>query len=343
MTDNHATSRRPTIRDVAAKAGVSKSLVSLVYSDPSAVGEVRRQRVLKAAGELGFTPNFLARSLAATSGHFIGILVANLHNPLFAELVDLIRLELDTMGEYALLTSATLPSPDGPPVIDQRTMRSLMDLHPKSVLVVGSIPDFGVLNEIPREVPVVVAAAIPQGFPRASVVRTNDAAGVLLAVRHLAEQGHQRIAHISGRSGPVSEARKLGYLAAMRACGLGRYARVEEIAGDLESQGYEVAKRLLRSTRRPTAIVAFNDLLAIGALDAVTDWVRAGGDPIAVTGYDNTFLAGLHRYSLTTLDADNLAIARKAAELLVHPPKARSRGSEFLLDPTLIVRSSSTV
>ena len=343
MSDNRSSSRRPTIRDVAAHAGVSKSLVSLVFSDPSTVSEVRRQRVLDAAAELGFTPNFLARALATTSGHFVGILAANLHNPLFAEMVDLVRLELNAIGEYALLTSATLPSVDGTPVIDERTVRSLMDLHPKSVLVVGSIPDFSVLGAIPADIPIVVAAAIPQDFPRASVVRTNDAEGMRLAVRHLAEQGHKRIVHISGRTGPVAEARSLGYLAAMRALGLERFARVEEITGDLETQGYEVTKRILRSPRRPTAIAAFNDLLAIGALDAVTEWVQAGGEPIAVTGYDNTFLAGLRRYSLTTLDAGNLAIARQATSLLMDPLRSRSRGAQHLLDPTLVVRSSSTV
>ncbi len=343
MDDIRSSSRRPTIRDVAAQAGVSKSLVSLVFSDPSAVSEARRQRVLAAATELGFTPNFLARALATTNGHFVGILAANLHNPLFAEIVDLVRLELSAVGEYALLTSATLPAADGLSVVDQRTVRSLMDLRPKSVLVVGSIPDFSALSAIPPDIPIVVAAAIPQDFPQASVVRTNDAVGMRLAVGHLAEQGHKRITHISGRTGPVAEARSNGYLTAMRALGLERHARVEEITGDLETQGYEVTKRLLRSPRRPTAIAAFNDLLAIGALDAVTEWVQAGGEPIAVTGYDNTFLAGLRRYSLTTLDAGNLAIARQASNLLMNPPRSGTRGAQHLLNPTLVVRGSSTV
>ena len=95
--------KRPTIRDVAAKAGVSKSLVSLVYSAPQTVSEYRKQLVMKAADELGFSPNFLARSLAAETGTFIGILVADLHNPLFAQIVDQVRSALEAKGAPQVL------------------------------------------------------------------------------------------------------------------------------------------------------------------------------------------------------------------------------------------------
>ena len=88
------TTKRPTIRDVAAEAGVSKSLVSLVYSSPNSVSEKRKEKILEAAEKLGYAPNFLARSLAADSGTFVAILVADLHNPLFAEIADQVRVRL---------------------------------------------------------------------------------------------------------------------------------------------------------------------------------------------------------------------------------------------------------
>jgi DNA-binding LacI/PurR family transcriptional regulator len=94
----------PTIRDVALLAGVSKSLVSLVYSTPNPVSIERKERVLEAAAKLGFAPNFLARSLAANSGTFIGMLVADLHNPLFAEIVDDERVELEEKGMSLVIT-----------------------------------------------------------------------------------------------------------------------------------------------------------------------------------------------------------------------------------------------
>ena len=132
--------KRPTIRDVAARAGVSKSLVSLVYSAPQTVSKYRKDLVIKAADELGFSPNFLARSLATDTGNFIGILVADLHNPLFAQIVDQVRAALEAKGEYSFMTSAMLPNVAGEQILDSRTVSALIDLRPKSVLVVGSIP-----------------------------------------------------------------------------------------------------------------------------------------------------------------------------------------------------------
>ena len=132
-----ARTKRPTIRDVAAKAGVSKSLVSLVFSAPQTVSSYRKELVLKAADELGFSPSFLARSLATETGTFIGILVADLHNPLFAQIVDQVRVALEAEGEYSFMTSAMLLNSQGEQILDSKTVSALIDLRPKSVLVVG--------------------------------------------------------------------------------------------------------------------------------------------------------------------------------------------------------------
>ena len=131
-------SRKPTIRDVAAEAGVSKSLVSLVYSSPESVSDQRKQKVLKAAEKLGYAPNFLARSLAADSGTFIAILVADLHNPLFAEIADLIRLSLEEVGRHYFITSAMIKNESGNPFLDKQTLKSIVDLRPEKLLVIRS-------------------------------------------------------------------------------------------------------------------------------------------------------------------------------------------------------------
>ena len=108
-------SKRPTIRDVAAEAGVSKSLVSLAYSSPNSVSEQRKAKILQAAEKLGYAPNFLARSLAADSGTFIAILIADLHNPLFVEIADQVRVRLESEGRHYYITSAMIRNEDGVP------------------------------------------------------------------------------------------------------------------------------------------------------------------------------------------------------------------------------------
>ena len=328
-----ARTKRPTIRDVAAKAGVSKSLVSLVFSAPQTVSSYRKELVLKAADELGFSPSFLARSLATETGTFIGILVADLHNPLFAQIVDQVRIALEAEGEYSFMTSAMLLNSQGEQILDSKTVSALIDLRPKSVLVVGSIPDLHRLASLPESVDIVIASAISKDIARATIVRSNDEIGMRLLIEHLIENGHQKISHISVDAGGVSKSRRGAYESVMKEKGLARFISVEFAKNATEIDGFEAAARLMNSQNPPTAITAFNDLLAIGAQGA-TDGT------VAITGYDNTFLADLRQISLTSVDPGNTEIADKAAQLLLKNDKAE-RAKTYLMEPKLIVRNSS--
>ncbi len=328
-----ARTKRPTIRDVAAKAGVSKSLVSLVFSAPQTVSSYRKELVLKAADELGFSPSFLARSLATETGTFIGILVADLHNPLFAQIVDQVRIALEAEGEYSFMTSAMLFNSQGEQILDSKTVSALIDLRPKSVLVVGSIPDLHRLASLPESVDIVIASAISKDIARATTVRSNDEIGMRLLIEHLIENGHQKISHISVDAGDVSKSRRGAYESVMKEKGLARFISVEFAKSATEIDGFEAAARLMNSQTPPTAITAFNDLLAIGAQGA-TDGT------VAITGYDNTFLADLRQISLTSVDPGNTEIADKAAQLLLKNDKAE-RAKTYLMEPKLIVRNSS--
>src|SRR5699024_10634274 len=112
--ESRASGSRPTIRDVAAAAGVSKSLVSLAFRDPQRVSDKRRQLILRPARQLGYHPTSRARSLAPAGSPFVGILVLKLHNPIFAETAGAVRGELDARGEYGLITSATVADDEDP-------------------------------------------------------------------------------------------------------------------------------------------------------------------------------------------------------------------------------------
>ena len=219
------TTKRPTIRDVAAEAGVSKSLVSLVYSSPNSVSEKRKEKILEAAEKLGYAPNFLARSLAADSGTFVAILVADLHNPLFAEIADQVRLKLEQEGRQYFITSAMYRNEEGLPFIDKKTLKSLFDLRPESLLVIGSIPKIEILDNLPKSLPIYIASGVPVGISRAISVRTNEKVAMELVVNHLNELGHKKIAHISGVSTVVGKERSAGYEAAMNEIGLSKYIK----------------------------------------------------------------------------------------------------------------------
>ncbi|MFC6355399.1 LacI family DNA-binding transcriptional regulator [Luethyella okanaganae] len=327
--------RRPTIRDVASAAGVSKSLVSLVYANPSSVSSERTRRVLDAAAELGFRPNAVARSLAGNDGNFIGILVADLHNPVFSEIVDAARRELARVGEVSLMTSATLPGDTSQHVLDDRLLALFRDLRPRGILIVGSVPDMAAVASFAASSRIVVASAIADQLPTAHTVRGDDVAGMRLVVDHLVGLGHRDIAHIGGQGGLVAQARAHAYEAAMAAHGLVDFVRVAP-ADYSESSGHAAAEMLLTSGTAPTAITAVNDLAAVGALAAAGEHDLQ----ISVTGYDDTYLAALRQISLTTVDPGNEAIGTRAAEVLsgnTAPPE-----NELLIPPMLRIRNSTT-
>ncbi|BDS49670.1 LacI family DNA-binding transcriptional regulator [Rhodoluna sp. KAS3] len=334
--------KRPTIRDVAAEAGVSKSLVSLVFAGETGVSQERREKVLAAAKKLGFTPNLWARSLSSGSANFVAMIVADLHNPLFTEIADFARKDLLEKGINTVMAAAVISERNGKKILEASTVNSVLDLRPRSIFIVGGLPDYKALKSVPASVPIVMATGITTQLPRAITVRSDDNEGMRLLVKHLVGLGHQRISYVGPVDEAVSVLRRAAYEKAMFDAGLAKFAHIEE-CDRTESSGYSAAKLLLSSPTKPTAIVAFNDIIAIGAQDAVDQAVEAGGPKVALTGYDNVYISALSKVSLTSIEQEKAAIAHKAAELLADGDLAEEfRGKEILLLPKLVARESTT-
>lgn len=324
---------RATIRDVAARAGVSKSLVSLVYSAPDSVSAERRERVRQAAEDLGYRPNHVARSLNSMRDDIVGILVADSRNPVLGEIVDAARETLFATGRLGFVLTAVALH-EGAPRLDVDLLSMVADLRPARLLIVGSVPEMRLVREAMPDARIVVASAIPVELDDAPSVHADDAAGIALAVAHLAERGHRRIAHIGGAGGPTAQARATAFGSALAAHGLppGRVG----LSDFTERAGFRAAAELLDDEDPPSALVASSDLAALGALAAVRDRGLSGS--VAVTGYDNTFLAGLALADLTSVDPGNHEIGRRAAELLTADPAATR---VHPIAPRLVIRSSS--
>ena len=335
--------RRPTIRDVAERAGVSKSLVSLVMRGEPMVREEKRRRVHQAADELGYRMNLAARSLSDVRSRTIGVLVADLRNPLLVDVVERAGQVFEDEGLSTLLISAVMPArPTSGPRIDDRAIGALKDLRVEAMLVVGSVPDRKALAEVLGDMPVVVAAAGAEGL-RADVVRNDDHLGMRLVVDYLVAGGHTAIAHLGGLGGDVAEERVAGYCAGMAHHGL--ESKIEVADSDFsEDAGYRGAARLLRGRRPVTAIAAVNDLAAVGAMSAVADaGLRVPGD-VAVTGYDDTFVSAIRQVSLTSVNPDSSGIGSLAAHCVLRRIEDPGRPEEeHLLPPRLVTRYSSGV
>jgi DNA-binding LacI/PurR family transcriptional regulator len=305
--------RRPTIRDVAERAGVSKSLVSLVMRGEPMVREDKRRRVQQAADELGYRMNLAARSLSNVRSNTVGVLVADLRNPLLVDVVERAGQVFEDEGLSTLLISAVMPSRStSGPRIDGRAIGALKDLRVEAMLVVGSVPDRKALAEVLGDMPVVVAAAGAEGL-RADVVRNDDHLGMRLVVDYLVAAGHTAVAHLGGSGGAVAEERVAGYCTAMAHHGLEAEIVVAE-SDFTEDAGYRGTARLLRYGRPVTAIAAVNDLAAVGAMSAVADAGLGVPGDVAITGYDDTFVAAIRQVSLTSVNPDSPGIGFLAAQ-----------------------------
>lgn len=334
--------RRPTIRDVAKHAGVSKSLVSLVMRGDPMVRDDKRQRVLQVAEELGYRPNAAARSLSAVHSHTVGVLIADLSNPTLVDVVAKASQTLEAAGLSTLLTGVVPASGgDRRAHIDTAAIGALRDLGVEGMLIVGSVPDRVTLAKVAGDMPMVVASAQAEG-QHVDEVRNDDKLGMRLIVDFLVAHAHRSIAHLGGLGGPVAQDRLTGYRDAMRHHGLDDQILTAD-AGFTEDSGYRGTAALLRRGRPVTAIAAVNDLAAVGALSAVADAGLAVPDDIAITGYDDTFVAAIRQVSLTSVDPDSDGIGELAAHCLIQRIADPTRSPEqHLLAPRLVARFSSS-
>ncbi|GAA3339262.1 LacI family DNA-binding transcriptional regulator [Curtobacterium pusillum] len=326
------------MRDVADRADVSKSLVSLAYRSPASVSPHRLERILAAAAELGYRPNRVARSLNGAREDFVGILVADTRNPVLTDVVESARATLADAGRLGLVTSAVLPSPSSGSALDVEVVAMLGDLQPSGLLVVGSVPDMDRVVEMTASARLVIASGRPGSRGGLATVRGDDEVGMRLVVDHLTALGHRRIGHVGGEGGPVAAGRASAFAGAMREHGLDAGAIAP--SDFTERAGHRAASALLDSADPPTAIAAVNDLAAIGVLAAVAE--RGLSGTVAVTGYDNTYLAALGPIDLTSVDPHNDVIGRRAAELLLAPGHVPASDDGVLVAPSLAVRGSST-
>jgi DNA-binding LacI/PurR family transcriptional regulator len=326
---------RPTMEDVAERAGVSRALVSLVMNDSPKVSDEKRLAVLRAARDLGYRPNLMARNLAQQRTRTLGVLVNDLHNPFFAEVIDGIETTAEER-DYRVLVLNGRRNPER----ELTAIETLLQFQVEALILVGPNCDDDELEAISVTVPTVVVAS-HRYFPGVDAVVTDERRGGELAVEHLAGLGHRRIVHIDGNRNHSAAARRKGYESAMRSAGLAERIDVR-VGGDDETDAFRAVEEILSERPRPTAVFAFNDLLAAGVLDRLDDAGLAPPDDISLVGYDNTFIAGLHHLSLTTVNQPRLAMGRLAVEtILERIEDGREETVRHTLEPELVVRGTT--
>jgi LacI family transcriptional regulator len=332
---------RVTLRDVARVAGVHPATVSRALNEETRmlVNQETARRVLRAAEELDYQPNPIARGLKTNRSYTIGVLIPDLTNPLFPPILRGIEDGLET-ASYTPLVANTDNDPERE-LLDSQTMRARQvdgivaatarrDHRLHDALIEAGI-ELVLVNRRQAELPVSSATA-------------DDRMGMRLAVEHLISLGHDRIAHLAG---PLDYSTGLdryeGFHETMRAAGLEPDPALVRVAEAFtEAEGARLCTQLVEEGLEFTAVAAANDLIALGCYDVFAEHGLRCPEEISVVGFNDMPFADRFQPPLTTIHIPHYEIGEAAAELMLErlqDPDADPR--EVRLEPSLVVRGST--
>lgn len=325
--------RRSTMADVAERAGVSRTLVSLIFSGKPGASEETRDRVLRAADELAYQPDRAAQLLARGRSRTLGVLT-DVKQTFQAEMIGTVYDAAEAAG-YEVLLSASGPTRD-----ERKAVEALLSHRCEGLILFNPMSESEYLREVGlRAALTVVGRKVPNAH--VNTVRSADAIGIGQSIDHLVALGHRDIVHVDGGEHSVSTDRRRAYVASMHEHSLGELVRVVAGAHD-EAAGAAAASSMLHENSLPTALLAGNDRSALGIMDVLTKaGISIPGD-VSIVGYDDAPLSSLARIDLTTVRQDSAELARKALEFtvsLLDDPDAEP--GESVIEPELIVRGTT--
>ena len=328
----------PSSTEVAKLAGVSQSAVSRTFTAGASVSERMRKKVIKAAETLGYSPNILPRILLTNRSRLVAIVIGEMSNPYYARILEIFSRELQEQGNKVLLCSVSHGEyvDDAIPQLAGYRVDGIITAHP-------------ILSEEAAEqcerigVPIVLFNGRVRSNWVSSVCCDNLAAGREVANLFL-QYGAERFGYIAGGQGTLAnQDRFAGFLEGLKEKGVND---VKVAVGDFRfAGGYEAVQELMRARRPPQAIFCANDMMAIGAIEAVRNEIglRVPQD-VMIAGFDDIPSAGWPSYSLTTVRQEIERMVQEAIVILQRkaPEKERPGGLLKLVRGTLIQRGSTT-
>jgi LacI family transcriptional regulator len=330
-----------SIRDVAERAGVSIATVSRTVNRIATVNTELADRVWKAVEEVGYLPNTQARALVSGRSRMLGLIVSEITNPFFPELVQQFE-NLAVEQGYEVLIGSTNYEPERTESLIRRMLQRNVD--GVAVMTFG-IEEELVQKLVEREFPLVFVDAGPN-LPNIRILKVDYGEGIRQAVQHLAALGHRQIAFISGPLRLRSAvARHRAFQVSMAELGL--TVPVENMieGGHTMEGGIAATEKLLVLDQLPTAIVCSNDMTAIGVLHGLHRTTHRVPDDISVVGFDDIHLAQFMLPPLTTVQMSCKNLAAAAVEALragIEPGNPNALRKEWPIPTQLVVRQSTS-
>jgi len=326
------------MRDVAQHAGVSVTTVSHVINNTRPVSDELRMRVTEAMQELGYQTNILARSLRKGETLTVGVILPDSANPFFAEVVRGVE-DASFMNGYSVILCNTDSNLEKERIYTDVLVKKQVD---GILFIAAGLSTENIQSLLDREMPLVI---VDRQVPEVNVdcVLTNNRQGGYLAAHHLINLGHRRIGCIVGPENIRSSLERLtGYQEAIHEAGL-PFDETLIVKGDFQYEsGYEAAQRLLTIDDPPSAIFAFNDLMAVGALSYALEKGYPVPTGLSVVGFDDVRLAVYANPPITTVMQPKYEIGELATQILLERmknPEANPR--QRVLETRLIIRKST--
>ena len=330
------TQRQTTIYDVARTAGVSPATVSRVFSGRNSVAAPTRDRVVAVAVEMGYRPNVLARSLSRQTSDMVAVLLPDLTNPFFAELVKGVQAAALEQGIITLICNT-----EGDPALERIHLDGLASRQVRHVIVIGLRLDRARIQVYMRQGLTFIALDRPMRNLSSVRVESDNRTGARLAVEHLVALGHRRIAHIAGPADvALSRERRRGYVDALDAARLPHDDDLVVESDFSEPGGAEAYTELVARRVEHSAVFAADDLIAMGTLSAARVAGRSVPEDLSVVGFDDALPARYAVPPLTTVRQDAVAMSRQAVDAISISDGNRSR-RRLVVPVSLVVRGST--
>jgi LacI family transcriptional regulator len=337
MTGAGGQRRATTIIDIARAVGVSKSTVSLVLKRSPLVREETRQRVVEAMDALGYVYNRGAASLRRARTDIVGMVINDLSNPFFAELAIGIERALQNSGFIPFIANTAESI-----VRQAEVVRSMREHGAAGLILCPALDtDAKEIERLKAHLPIVLAIR-RIADAQASLVVSDNLSGAARATEHLINLGNRDIAFLGGIDRMVVfRDRVAGFRCAMTGAGLAvKAARIVE-SMPTKDGGFEAMTRLLSQGKRPSAVVCFNDVVAIGAMFAIARQGLSVGRDVAIVGFDDTAEARHISPALTTVSVDPVALGERAAQILLRQISDGERCLDrYVGEARLVVRAS---
>jgi LacI family transcriptional regulator len=325
-----------TIRDVAKAAEVSTATVSNVLNKTGKVGRETRRLVLSTVKKLGYIRDVHARHLASRDRRTLGIIVSDIENPFFPEVIKSFEIRARELGYDAILSDTNYD-----PRRTQEAAERMMEHKVRGVAIMTSEISLHLVHELARRMIAVTFLDLAPVRGYTSNLRIDYFSGIEQIVKHLYENGHRRIAFVAGRPGLKSNLVRLrAYEKSMRLLGL---EPGPVLPGNLRFEGGLAAGTAIATlSPRPTAVMAVNDLTAVGVIKGLLNAGFRVPQDISVTGFDKTRLAEYSNPSITTVDIHRETLGQLAADALHELSSTASpQGKEYQIGSELVIGDSS--